>query len=698
MIKLRKILLYKSLYLIIFVCAIIYVFVFIKIYNNKCSIKPNNITGKIISQKISGNKLVLEIKSKDKLLATYFFKTKKEKDNYNNKLGDLIYIKGTLSYPKNNTNYNLFNYKKYLLTKRIKCLMKVESINKIKNNKNIFFLLKQKLIDRINSFTKTNNYLENLVMGSNSQIEKEVLESYRTIGVSHLFAISGMHISFLSLILLNILKKLKIHEEKRYFIVFIFVLFYMFLTNFIPPMMVASIFFFLLSINKIYYFQIDTVYIFLLSISINLLINPFIIYSIGFLFSSIISFFLIISRELFSKNKNYILNLLMVSVVAFLASIPIISNYFYEINLASPIINLIYVPYVTFLLFPMCILTLIIPQLENILYLMINLIEDTSIYLSSFSQLKIIISKSNIFIYIVFYLSLFTLIITKKKKSSLLIIILVILYLSNVAYFNNKHTVYLLDIGQGDSSVIKFPNSKKAVVIDTGGKLKYNLENWQKVEKTSLADNTVIPFLKSMGINSIKFLILTHGDDDHMGESINLVNNFKVENVIFNCGEYNELEKGLIKELEKKNIKYYSCIKELNIASKKLYFLQTSEYGDENNNSNVIYTEINNYKFLLMGDAGTIKEEDILEKYNLKDIDFLKVGHHGSNTSSSEEFIDSIHPKYSLISVGNNNRYGHPKEEVLEILSNSKIYRTDADGSIEIKLNKNGYKIKTCSP
>ena len=99
-----------------------------------------------------------------------------------------------------------------------------------------------------------------------------------------------------------------------------------------------------------------------------------------------------------------------------------------------------------------------------------------------------------------------------------------------------------------------------------------------------------------------------------------------------------------------------------------------------------------------MGDAGVERERDILKKYNLGNIDFLKVGHHGSNTSSSKEFIKSINPKYSLISVGKNNRYGHPKEEVLEVLKNSKIYRTDLDGSIEIKLNKSNYKIRTCSP
>ena len=183
-----------------------------------------------------------------------------------------------------------------------------------------------------------------------------------------------------------------------------------------------------------------------------------------------------------------------------------------------------------------------------------------------------------------------------------------------------------------------------------------------------------------------------------MGEAINLVENFKVEKIIFNCGSYNGLEQELIKVLDKKKVKYYQCIKELNIDKYKLQFLNTKEYDNENDNSNVIYLEFNNSKFLFMGDAGIEKEKDILDKYNLKNIDFLKVGHHGSNTSSSKEFINSINPKYSLISVGKNNRYGHPKKLVLDTLGNSKIYRTDLDGSIEIKLSKNGYRIRTCPP
>ena len=146
-----------------------------------------------------------------------------------------------------------------------------------------------------------------------------------------------------------------------------------------------------------------------------------------------------------------------------------------------------------------------------------------------------------------------------------------------------------------------------------------------------------------------------------MGEAINLVNKFKK-------GNYN------------------------------LEFLNTKIYDNENDSSSVIYLNYNDYKFLFMGDAEVWKEKDILDKYNLSDIDSLKVGHHGFNTSSSENFIKSINPKYSLISVGENNRYGHPKDSVLNILRNSKIYRTDIDGSIKFKIKNNKFKIETCNP
>jgi competence protein ComEC len=177
-----------------------------------------------------------------------------------------------------------------------------------------------------------------------------------------------------------------------------------------------------------------------------------------------------------------------------------------------------------------------------------------------------------------------------------------------------------------------------------------------------------------------------------MGEAIHLVNNFKVDKVIFNCGEFNNLEQELISVLDNKHIKYYSCIDNID---NKYYFLNTKIYDNENDNSNVIYTEIYNHKLLFMGDASITTEKEIMNKYKLSNIDVLKVGHHGSNTSSSKEFINQINPKYSVISVGKNNRYGHPNKEVLNNLYNSIVYRTDEYGSIIYKINKSNDIIKS---
>ena len=202
----------------------------------------------------------------------------------------------------------------------------------------------------------------------------------------------------------------------------------------------------------------------------------------------------------------------------------------------------------------------------------------------------------------------------------------------------------------------------------------------------------VIPYLKSLGCSKIDYLILSHGDSDHLGDSINLVNHFKVRHVLFNNDDYNDLELELIKVLDDKNIEYSKEIESINIGKYQLSFLQHQMYGNENDNSNVVYFDYKGIKMLFMGDAGVEVEKDIMENYYLNNIDILKVGHHGSKTSSNKEFIDSINPKYSIISVGKNNRYGHPNKDVLDNLENSQIYRTDQEGSIIFQFKHNKLK------
>lgn len=699
MLRLRKILLYNHLYYFILVITLLSVFIRVSLINYKSiySINTTNINGILTSHEIDGNKLSFIIKNKEKIICNYYFKNLQEKKYYLNnlKLGINLELEGEMTKPINNTIPNTFNYKKYLYSKRIYFIFKVTSINKIKdNNINLYYKVKNILNKRFSSYKKTEGYLKAFVIGDTSLIKGKVSKSFQINGISHLLAISGSHITLLSLVLLFILNKIKIKGDKKYYLIIIILFIYTLLTGIPPSIFRAFIFFFLLSLNKIFYTNITTINIYIITVSILLLFNPFYIYDLGFLYSIMTSLGLILYSDKLN-SKNYIKDLFLLSLISLIFSFPITAYNFYEINLLSIVNNIIFVPFISVIVTPLSLLTFIFRPLEFILYPLIKIFEYLSVYMSKIDCFIINIPKLSIYIYLIYYL----LIIFIKKIKIHICLQMILIILSNIIYrIDINNYVYFLDVGQGDSTIIRSKYNKEIIMIDTGGKLEYNGSSWQKKDNIyNLSDNT-ITFLKSIGITRINLLLLTHGDYDHMGDAINLINNFKVEKVIFNNGDYNNLESELIKVLEEKNIPYYQNVKELNIDDNKLYFLNDKLYNNENDNSNVIYTEFNDYKFLFMGDAGIKVEDDLLKKYNLSNIDILKIGHHGSKTSSSEDFIVSINPKYSVISVGKNNRYGHPNNEVLKNLEESTIYRTDLDGSIIFKIKNSKLKIETYTP
>ena len=647
----------------------------------KTTYKENDSTfeGNILSIKKYDTKTTFIIKEKnktEKILVNYYEKI----DKIN--LGDKVKIKGTLKLPSKNTVPNLFNYRKYLNNNNIYYILTASEITKIKNNTKILTHYKNKLQKYINR-KKAHTYLNIFILSNKNDLDKEVLNSYQANGLSHLFSISGMHITLLLGTILKLLDKVSYNRYYKYIFLIIILIIYMYLTDFTPSILRSGIMFILLTLNKLFNFKIKTKNIIMLTFIIIVLINPYYIYNLGFQLSYLISFYLIIFAHIINKHKNYFKKIFITSLISFLVSFPIIISNYYQVNLLSILINLLFVPIISYIVLPLAFITLILPT-DSLLILTMDILEGISLSLTNINYLLLELPKPSIYLIIIYYAIITLLLINKKCFISLLTTIFIHKISIN---FNPNMEILFLDVSQGDSILLHYPHNKYNILIDTGGN--YNYE---------ISKNIIIPYLKSKGINKIDYLILTHGDYDHMGESINLIENFKVEKVIFNCGEFNDLEKELIKVLEKKKIKYYSCIKELNIDNSKLYFLQTKEYDNENDNSSVIYFNYYNYKFLFMGDASTEREKDILEKYNLKDVDFLKVGHHGSNTSSSEEFINSINPKYSLISVGKNNRYGHPNKEVLDTLNDSKIYRTDQDGSIMFKIKKDKLQIETCSP
>ena len=165
----------------------------------------------------------------------------------------------------------------------------------------------------------------------------------------------------------------------------------------------------------------------------------------------------------------------------------------------------------------------------------------------------------------------------------------------------------------------------------------------------------------------------------------------------FNMNEYNNNELSLQKFLKKHEIGYEKISKMKFMVGKSSIYALSIDFNNENDSSIMLAINVGKLKLLFMGDSGKIVENYLLKNAVLGKVDILKVGHHGSKTSSSKEFINEINPKYSIISVGKNNRYGHPNKEVLENLENSKIYRTDQDGSIMFKIKNNKLKIETCS-
>ena len=670
--------LYMKKLKIILVFSFLILFLYNLNYKNKYNLNDTNIKGIIDKYKITNNKLKLEIKGKERIICNLYFKTDLEKEKFSKKikLGQTVNLKGKMNIPKENSTKNLFNYRKYLKSKKIYYTFTIEEI-KISDNKNFLYTIKNNLIKRINNLNSP--YLYAFILGDTSFIETNIKSTYQTNGISHLLAISGMHITLLFSTIYKLLNKIK-KTKINLFIVSIILIFYLFLVNFTPSSIRSGLMFIILNFNK----KIKSYQILFFILVLLLCINPYYIYNNGFILSFVVSFYILIFKSLI--KGNYFSKLFMTSFIAFIAGLPILIYNYNSINILSIFLNLLFVPLVTYIIFPLSFISLIF-NFTKIYNFFTNLMEQMSLFFDKIS-INIILRHIGIFIIIYVIIGIIVLYkLTQKKYKYLFLYLLVIFIHSNIYLINP--TITFLDIGQGDSALIELPFNKGNILIDTGG----NIKNTDY----SLVLNTTIPYLKKRGIKKITYLILTHGDYDHIGEAINLINNYKVDNVIFNIDSYNDLENNLIGVIKNKKINYYKGFNILNINDYKFEFLNTRIYDNENDNSNIIYFVINNYKFLFMGDAGKIKESDLLKKYDLNNIDFLKVGHHGSNTSSSKDFINHIKPKYAIISVGKYNIYGHPKDSVLHNLRNSNIYRTDLDGSVEIILNKNGYKIKTCN-
>lgn len=643
----------RYLFNIIIAVLLIVNFIYFKpksYYNNE-----KIITGIVLKKTIKDDKVSLVIKGKEKIKVSCY------KCTFLGMIGDTIEFVGEFKDISENTNFNLFNYKYYLYSEKIYKNFVFKNYEvKTKSNK-IVYNTYNKIEERINKF-KASSFTKAMILGDTSTFEDEVMANYKINGIVHLFAISGMHVGILATIILKILNKISKNLKFNYLLISLILLFYMFLINSVSIKRSVVMFIFC-SVKKVFNLKISTLNILFYIFAFYFYENPYVIYNLGFKLSYLVSLGLIISSKKL-KGKNYLNSLVITSTISFLVSMPIIINSNFEINLLSIFINVLIIPIVSIILFPLSIITFIFPIFDNVLNYLLNGFNILNHFLAN-NSIILNIPKLNYLEIIVYYLLL--LLILKRRKHILLLVVLIIFFKLK-PFFNINPYLTMIDVGQGDAILITYPFNKNNILIDVGG-------------SASSFNNAISPYLKSIGIRKIDHLIISHGDADHIIGAYDLIKNFNVKNIYINSYSNSQFEEKLLAEFDVKIISEETKIDE-NII---IYNFPTNNENDDS-----LLTYFKDFKVLLMGDAS----KNIESKLNIFDINVLKVGHHGSKTSSDKEFIDKLKPKVALISVGLKNKYKHPNQIVLDNLKDSKTYLTSKSGMI--KINLKNLQVQTC--
>ncbi|MBE6145176.1 MAG: DNA internalization-related competence protein ComEC/Rec2 [Firmicutes bacterium] len=619
--------------------------------------------------KFDNDKLSLTLDGDEDLIGTYYVKSDEEllylKDNI--KYGVSLKIKGKLEVPSNNTIPNTFNYKKYLLNKGIRYRLVIDSIVVIDSNIGVIYSLKNIINNRIDNIDNT-GYMKAFILGIKDDIDDEVYTSYQKIGITHLFALSGMHVGLLSGIILKILKKVSI--IKKYTIINIILVIYGFIVGYPSSIKRCILFFIFNSINKIFKLDISTFKILLLVIFSLIIYEYKIIYDIGFIYSICTVGGIILCNN-YINHDNKLISSFRLSLVAFIFSLPISLSSFYEVNLLSIFYNMVFVPYVSIIVYPLSLISFMIPSLSFIFSLSIKLLEVCSSYLSTIRYFSFYLDFNMVEI-IIYYLVTIFMFYKNEYRLSILLILIVIIDIM-ISYLDSNGYVYFFDVGQGDSSLVISPYRKDIILIDTGGSLNYHV-----------SDN-VISFMKSIGIRSIDLLILSHGDSDHALEVDNIFKDINIKCLNTNLGDFNDLEINAMKLID-------TCLYEP--KNMVLKYLNYDVYDNENDNSLLTYMNIYNSSILSLGDASSKVEDSLINKYKLSNIDIFKLSHHGSKTSSSYYFLNSIKPNIAVISSGRNNKFKHPSKETIDTLNKLSInyLNTQNEGSIEFIIDRDGYR------
>lgn len=604
-------------------------------------------------------------------------------------IGDEIVVSGNLYKGDKNHSDHLFDYGLYLKENNIKGLIEVDSIRIIKNKFTIFKLYD--ICDKYysNSYKKeSSGYLKALLIGNKNDLDRPLQDSISMIGVGHLFVISGLHMNILSMIVSKILKTIRIKEKYHFYIITPFFALYFILTCGMISILRVLLVYVLSHINKNKNFNLSTLDIYMLSILIILLINPYYITNYAFVLTYLISSSLVFINPLI-RRKGFIGNLInniLISINSILITLPVIININPTLNLLSIIYNLIYIPFVSYILLPLSIIVTILPFTGFIYEFIVSNFSIITKILSRINICKITFNTVSLIIPIIYYLLYLVLIkslISKNKKIIKITLVVFVSFLfcwNNIIIINDYDEVIFLDLPEGEATLIKKAYNKANILIDTGENSGDDLEL----------------YLKKRGIKRLDYIFITHSDSDHNGKLGMLVNNFKVKNVVIN--KYDKISKKILEENKYKNNLYMVKRKD-KFKIKDIYIeilLPDKDTNDSNNNSLVIYMKAFNSTFLFTGDIEEKQEELLYYLEKEIKVDFLKIPHHGSITSSSKYLLNCVKYDYAICMSGYKNTFGFPNNFVISRYNKEKLYLTKEKNTIIFK--KHWYnKILKCS-
>ena len=529
-----------------------------------------------------------------------------------------------------------------------------------------------------------------LSIGNKNYISPDFFDALQKLGIYHLYVISGTHVAFLSAFIFGFLRLLRVPVNTIKIIIILSLILFLFL-NFFSPSVLRAVFMGVLLLVCSFFKKKPYLAIISLSALIQLIINPYVIFHAGFQLSYVTTYFILLTRPLFMHYSAPV-QLVMITIISELSTLVIVLLHFNEISLSGLILNIIFVPLFSFIIFPsviifnLLLLSDFLPVFDGLYNLIYSVLKDSIYYIAGAFKHRIPVKNLSavsiiILLVMTFRLTVNVLLLNVKQIFISIAVFILVIIISQQSW-NKEFTLTMTDVGQGDAFVIQDHRNDKTVIIDTGGTFQHE-EN-----RISLSDKTLLPYLKEQGTDVIDVIIISHLDLDHSGEVLNILDNLEVGNIIMNTGDvkYKEWSAGLNAE-QRAKIQNSSVLQSFSVGD--IHFenlILDDTLPDSNEQSVVLKAHLNQFSILFTGDIGLETEENLAEHYNLKS-DILKVGHHGSDTSSGPEFIKEVDPVIALISAGVNNRYGHPHGSVVETLGNRQIISTKEKGMVEFGIN-----------